>query len=410
MSTPVGGSAQAPDPRIEYGQYGRRDPDDGRSSPGAKPAGGAQAQPGSHSPIDGLPRAQGARAAGGAHRVQWGVSGDGGRDSAGDAAAAGEPFPGGRRAHTSSAAEQAHPAQPSYASYPPHPPYPPYAPYAPGAPHPPYPPYAPDAPHPSNARTAPNAPNGPNSPNYQAPGPGLMQAWQSNPNARRWAVVAGLMTIPSVLSLGMMGGGMSFGAMSALFGLSSIAEMGLLGMLLFRGSRGAGQFAGRWAQPGQQPGPYAPPWQGGAQAPYAGAPGQAPFPPQPYAGATGWQTTGWQAPGWQADAAAQASPPLGTQAGSWHQPNPASPFGWGPPFVPQPPAYPVAPPPSATGAGWAQQPAATGEPPAGRPPVPPAPASPPAGWSTVSDDSGSGARRSRGWPAGPEESGNEKRR
>jgi len=382
MSTPVGGGAQAPDPRIAYGQYGQPGPDDSRSSPGAKPAAGARAQPGSHSPIDDLPRAESGRAAGGAHRVQWGMSGNGGPHSAGGPTAARGPFPRGPGAHSAGAAGQPHPPQP---------------------PHPPYPPYPQ------------NVPNAPNAPNYQ--GPGLIQAWQSNPNARRWAVVAGLMTIPSVLSLGMMGGGMSFGAMGALFGLSSIAEMGLLGMLLFRGSRGAGQFAGRWAQAGQQPGPYASPWQGGPQAPYGGVPGQAPyappyappFPPSyappfpppyapPHAGPTAWQATGWQA-----NPTAQASPPAGMQGGSWQQPNPASQFGWGPPFAPQPPAYPV--PPSGTVAGWVQQPAGDSA-----PPVPPRPASPPGGWSTVSDDSASGARRSRGWPPGPEGSGNDGRR
>ncbi|WP_223216659.1 hypothetical protein [Paraburkholderia phenoliruptrix] len=228
-----------------------------------------------------------------------------------------------------------------------------------------------------------------------------------------------MMTIPLLLPLGMMGGGMSYGA---IFGLGSIAEMGLLGMLLFRGSRGAGQFAGRWAQPGQQTGPYASPWQGGPQAPYAGAPGPAPYAPPyappysppfappfspPHAGPTGWQDTGSQPTGWPSNAAAQTSPPAGTQGGSWQQPNPASSFGWGPPFAPQPPAYPTAAPPSATGAGWAQHPAANSEPPAMRPPAPPRPTSPPAGWSTVTDDSGLGARPSRGWPAGPEGTGND---
>ncbi|MDQ0625430.1 hypothetical protein [Paraburkholderia graminis] len=121
-----------------------------------------------------------------------------------------------------------------------------------------------------------------------------------------WAVVAGLMTIPSVLSLGMMGGGMSFGAMSALFGLSSIAEMGVLGMLLFRSSSGAGQLGARWRQYGQQSAPYAQPWQGGPQAPYSGAPGQPPFSPPPYARPTGWEAYaaayGWPSPGAQPDA------------------------------------------------------------------------------------------------------------
>ncbi|TGS57856.1 hypothetical protein EN819_34615, partial [Mesorhizobium sp. M1C.F.Ca.ET.176.01.1.1] len=94
-----------------------------------------------------------------------------------------------------------------------------------------------------------------------------------------------------------------------------------------------------------------------------------------------WQDTGSQSTGWPPNAAAQTSPPAGTQAGSWQQPNPASSFGWGPPFAPQPPAYPTAAPPSTTGAGWAQHPAANSEPPAMRSPVPPKPASPPAGRS-----------------------------
>ncbi len=339
MSTPVGGSAQSPDPRIEYGQYGPQPPYDGDSSPRAKRPRDARVQPGSNSPIDDLRRAGSGRTAGGAHRVQWGVGGDGDAGSAGGPRPTRGPFPDGSGAHSSSAAGQPHPPQP------------------------PYPPPPPQA------------------PNYQGRAQSL---WQSNPGAKRWALVAGLMTIPSVLSLGMMGGGMSPGAMTALFGLSSIAEMGLVGMLLFRASRGAGQFAGRWGQYGQQPGSYAQPWQGGPQAPYAGAPGQAPFPPPPYAGPTPWQATGWQQ-----NAAAQAWPSAGAQPGSWQQPDPASQSGWGPSFPPQPQpqprAYPAAAPPPAGRTGWEQRPAENGAPPTARPPAPPRPASPPAGWPTVGD-------------------------
>lgn len=271
MSTPVGGNPPFSDPRIGNGQYGPQGPDDAHSPAGPHAPGGARARPGSNSPIDGLPHAASGTSGDGARRVRWSASGGRGAASVsgagvGNAGAAG-PSPGAFGGPSSAAA---------------------------GQPHPPYPPYPPHPPHP------------PHAPNYQPPAQGLTQPWQGRSSMKGWAVVAGLMTIPSVLSLGMMGGGMSFGAMSALFGLSSIAEMGVLGMLLFRGSRGAGQFGARWRQYGQQSAPYAQPWQGGPQAPYSGAPGQPPFSPPPYARPTGWDANaaayGWPSSGAQPDA------------------------------------------------------------------------------------------------------------
>jgi hypothetical protein len=195
----------------------------------------------------------------------------------------------------------------------------------------------------------------------------------------------------------MMGGGMSFGAMSALFGLSSIAEMGVLGMLLFRGSSGAGQFGARWRQYGQQSAPYAQPWQGGPQAPYSGAPGQPPFSPPPYARPTGWGTYeaayGWPSSGAQPYSSqpmnpapqfgwgqpppghAQGYPPASAQPQSY-PPTAAQPQGYAPASA-QPQGYPPAPtqPPPST--GWAQQPHGHGAPPPMRLPYRPRPALPP---------------------------------
>jgi len=234
---------------------------------------------------------------------------------------------------------------------------------------------------------------------------------------KRWAVVAGLMTIPSVLSLGMMGGGMSFGAMSALFGLSSIAEMGVLGMLLFRGSSGAGQLGARWRQYGQQSAPYGQPWQGGPQAPYSGAPGQPPFSPPPYAGPTGWGANaaayGWPSSGAQPyssqpmNRAPQSAwgPPPGHPPG--YSPSaPAQPQGY-PPASAQPLGYPPAPAHRPPSAGWAQQTPGHGVPPPARLPFPPRPALPPGGSSAVSEQNASGVRRPRALPPGPNAGGDD---
>ena len=364
MSTPVGGSSPFRDPRIGYGQYGAPGPDDANPQPGAERWGGGQSQAGSNPTIDGLPRAASGPAAGGAQRVRWGAGGGG----------VGQGTPGAARApHAGASGPQAYAAagQP-HAAYPPRPPQPPHPSYPP---HPPYP---------------------PGTPNYQSPAQGFVQQQQGNGAGKRWALVAGLMALPSVLSLGMMGGGMSFGAMSALFGLSSIAEMGLVGMLLFRGSRGAGQFASRWAQYGQQPGPFAQPWQGGPQAPYSGMPGRPPFHGPAYYGP----------PGWQAGAAPHGSPASDAQPYSWQAPYAASPqSGWGQAFAAQARGYPAAPAQPQAGAGWAQQQPANWAQPVVRPPAPPRPALPPAGWQVVSEDNGAGARRPRALPPASDASG-----